>query len=372
MLRDLGVLFQRQTTTEYQDQARTFLSRTLHPRFVQPYPSLTYRPMLELIALLHRLEFSVIMCTDSSRDFIRVIAGSAYGLTREQVGGVVDGRGVPGRAARSVAAGCAAGPVSARSVGAPTVGQLDRIAVSAMATFEQNFCAQTVLRLAPDSRARLEAMTMAAAGTAIGLLSQIKADPGRVSLETLLGEVDKLSQVKALGLPAALFAGVSERVVAAWTARAMRAYPSDLRAADVPVRLTLLAALCSTRQAEITDGLVDLLNSLVLKISTQAERRVEGELLTDLRRVRNKDGLLFAVAGAALERPDDSVRSVVFPVVGETTLRDLVREAKANQQAFQTRVRTMLSGSYTNNYRRMLPQLLAALTFRSHNVPTGR
>ncbi|MGI8590866.1 MAG: Tn3 family transposase [Nakamurella sp.] len=250
----------------------------------------------------------------------------------------------------------------------PTVGQLDRIAVSAMATFEQNFCAQTVLRLVPDSRARLEAMTMAAAGTPIGLLSQIKADPGRVSLETLLGEVDKLSQVKALGLPAALFAGVSERVVAAWTARGMRANPSDLRVADVPVRLTLLAALCWTRQAEITDGLVDLLNSLVLKISTRAERRVEGELLTDLRRVRGKEGLLFAVAGAALERPDDSVRSVVFPVVGDATLRDLVREAKANQQAFQTRVRTVLSGSYTNHYRRMLPQLLAALTFRSHNV----
>ena len=85
MLRDLGVLFQRQTTTEYQDQARTFLSRTLHPRFVQPCPSLTYRPMLELIAVLHRLEFSVVMCTDSSRDFIRVIAGSAYGLGREHI-----------------------------------------------------------------------------------------------------------------------------------------------------------------------------------------------------------------------------------------------------------------------------------------------
>ena len=250
----------------------------------------------------------------------------------------------------------------------PTSGQLDRIAVSAMTTFEQNFCAQTVLRLAPDSRARLETMVNADGGTPVGLLAQIKADPGRVSLETLLGEVDKLTQVKALGLPASLFAGVSERVVAAWTARAMRAYPSDLRAADAPVRLALLAALCLTRQREITDGLVDLLNSLVLKISTRAERRVEGELLSDLRRVRNKEGLLFAVAGAALAHPDDSVRSVVFPVVGETTLRDLVREAKANQQAFQTRVRTVLSGSYTNHYRRMLPQLLAALTFRSHNV----
>jgi len=236
-----------------------------------------------------------------------------------------------------------------------------------MATFEQTFCSQTVLRLTTASQGMLEAMT-STADRAAGMLAQIKADPGRVSLETLLSEVDKLSQAKALGLPAGLFAGVSERVVGAWTARAMRAYPSDLRASDSSVRLTLLAALCWMRQAEIIDALVDLLNSLVLKISTRAERRVEGELLTDLRRVRGKEGLLFAVAGAALDRPDDSVRSVVFPVVGEATLRDLVREAKANQRAFQTRVRTVLSGSYTNHYRRMLPQLLAALTFRSHNV----
>jgi hypothetical protein len=46
---------------------------------------LTYQPMLELMALLQALDFSVFMCTDSSRDFMRVIAGPAYGLRRERV-----------------------------------------------------------------------------------------------------------------------------------------------------------------------------------------------------------------------------------------------------------------------------------------------
>ncbi|MDQ2738191.1 MAG: Tn3 family transposase [Actinomycetota bacterium] len=250
----------------------------------------------------------------------------------------------------------------------PTSGQLDRIAGVAAAAFEKSFCAQTMQRLPPECCSALDHLVSVDSESATGLLVAIKSDPGRVSLETLLTEVDKLNQVNALALPAALFGDVSERVVAGWTARAMRAYPSDLRAADQQVRLTLLAALCATRQAEITDSLIDLLNSLVLKISTRAQRRVEGELLSDLRRVRGKESLLFAVAGAALARPDDSVRAVVFPVVGEKTLRDLVKEAKADQQIFQTRVRTVLSGSYTSHYRRMLPHLLEALTFRSHNV----
>ncbi|WP_433019041.1 hypothetical protein [Kribbella sp. CA-294648] len=47
-----------------------------------------------------------------------------------------------------------------------------------------------------------------------------------------------------------------------------------------------------------------------------------------------------------------------------STLRDLVREAKANKQAFQARVRRVLHSSYTHHYRRMLPPLHAALSFR--------
>ena len=42
-----------------------------------------------------------------------------------------------------------------------------------------------------------------------------------------------------------------------------------------PVRMLLLAALCHQRGVEITDGLVELLITLVLKVNTRAERRVE-------------------------------------------------------------------------------------------------
>ncbi len=143
--------------------------------------------------------------------------------------------------------------------------------------------------------------------------------------------------------------------------------PDDFRSATPSVRITLLATSCWTRQTEITDALVDVLISLIATINTRAERRVEGELLTDLRRVRNKEGVLFALAQAALEHPDDTVRDALYPVVGESILRDLTLEAKANQRAFRSRVRTVLSGSYTRHYRRMMPQLLAALKFESHN-----
>lgn len=133
------------------------------------------------------------------------------------------------------------------------------------------------------------------------------------------------------------------------------------------MRLTLLAALCSVRTAELTDSLVDLLIALSHKINTRAENRVESELTKDLKRVHGKQAILFRVAEASLANPDGTVRRVVFPAAGEATLRDLVREARANEAAFKARVRTVLSSSYSAHYRRMLPRLLGALDFRCDN-----
>ncbi len=251
-------------------------------------------------------------------------------------------------------------------------GRVDRIIGSARAVFEQRFCDRILARLDPASVAALEALVVegAALPSSSGrvLLAELKADPGPVGLETLLREVDKLAAVRALGLPAGLFADASEKLVEAWRARAVRSYPSDLRAAPRPVRLTLLAALCALRCSEITDALVELLIGLIHRINARADRRVERELTEDLRRVRGKEAILFRLAEAAVDHPDDTVRTALFPVVGGKTLRELVREAKANEHAFQARVRTVLRGSYSNHYRRMLPPLLAALEFGCHNT----
>ena len=67
-----------------------------------------------------------------------------------------------------------------------------------------------------------------------GVLAELKGDPGKPGLNTILEEVDKLERVRGLGLPVDLFADCSEKLIAAWRARAAAAYPSDLRAIDQP------------------------------------------------------------------------------------------------------------------------------------------
>jgi hypothetical protein len=252
----------------------------------------------------------------------------------------------------------------------PGLSRIARVLGSARAAAEQQFCARTVAGLSEESVERLEQLVAedgVRPSLGHGMLAELKADPARVGLETLLREVDKLARVRAIGIPDDLFKGVSEKLVEAWRARAARSYPTDLKASPRSVRFTLLAALCWSRAAEITDSLVDLLIAVVHKMDVRAEKKVEGELLEDLKRVRGKEGILFSLAEAAVAHPDETVRKALYPVVGEGTLWDLVREAKANQSAFRGRVRTVLRSAYTAHYRKMLPPLLATLTFRSNN-----
>jgi hypothetical protein len=72
--------------------------------------------------------------------------------------------------------------------------------------------------------------------------------------------------------------------------------------------------------------LSELLVETVHAIGARAERRVEQHVINEIRKVSGKENLLFEIANASLTRPDGIVREVVFPVAGEQTLRDLVRE----------------------------------------------
>jgi hypothetical protein len=189
-------------------------------------------------------------------------------------------------------------------------------------------------------------------------------------LDTLLVEIGKLTTVRSLGLGEEVFAETSDRIVAAWRARAMKMFPSDFAECGEPVRYALLAALCWSRQAELVDGLVELLIGLIQRINARAERRVEKELIGELAHVPGKRGILGRMVNAALDRHEGTVRQVVFPAVpgGEKTLRTLARELMATERVIAERVRYQLRGSYSHHYRRILAPLLAALEFKCNNT----
>jgi len=265
----------------------------------------------------------------------------------------------------------------------PAAGRIDRLIGSALRTYEGRLYQQVLERLGPEGLAQIDAL-LASPETAeetaplpvtgardpgAVTLHDLKADPGRLSLDSLLSQIDKLRRIRQVTLPPALFGGMSPKVVQIYRQRAAVEVPSALRAHPAPVRATLVAALCLLRQREIIDGLIDFLIAMVHKIGATAERNVERELLDDLKRVTGKTNLLFHIAEASVEHPDGVIRDIIFPAAGgEQTLRDLVREYQATGPAYRLHVQTHLRASYRAHYRRVLPDLLDVLEFRSNNA----
>jgi hypothetical protein len=254
----------------------------------------------------------------------------------------------------------------------PSSERLDRLVRSALHRQEEAFCAALLAHLPPGAVAGLDALLRASdddgedAVPGPPALLTLRAGTGQARLQSVSEEADKLRRIRALALPGGLFDGVPSRVMLAYRRRVAAEELHELRRHPDALRLTLLAAFCHVRGREIADSLTDLLITTVHRIGTKAEKRVEGELVADLKRVAGKPALLFKLAAASIAKPDGSVRDVIFPTVGEQTLHDLVAEGEATGPIYRRHLQTIIHNSYRSHYRRMLPLVLDALAFRSN------
>src|SRR5271165_6135636 len=261
----------------------------------------------------------------------------------------------------------------------PTPDRVARIVRGAVRAYEDRFATAVHGRLPPEVRAKLDALLHPAPGRsaddvdepsppgARALLNFVCGDPGRASVDSVMRELERLETIRAIGLPADLFARVLPHEVELYRQRVAVQPPSDLRRLPDAVRITWLAAFTHLRGRALTDSLVELLVETVHAIGARAERRVELKVMNELRKVTGKSNLLFEIANASLAKPDGTVRQVVFPVGGEQTLRDLVREWQSGPM-YRKSLRTTIRNSYAGHYRRMVPKLLDALDFRSNNA----
>jgi len=252
--------------------------------------------------------------------------------------------------------------------------RLERVLRAQLHAFETDLLTRISDRLTDATRTALDALLLGDAAAQDDTTSEsahkfstLRGDPGRVSLDTLLQELDKLQRVRDVVLPMAALATMPAKWLQRFRQRAAIETIWDLRRHAPPVRHGLMAAFCHERQHEIVDGLIDLLMQIIHKIDSRAEKKVEQQLLTDLQRVSGKTAVLFRLARAAVDHPDETIKEALYPVVGLQTLQDLVKEFKATGAEFRKVVHKVLRASYSHHYRRMVPKLLDALKFRSNN-----
>jgi TnpA family transposase len=114
------------------------------------------------------------------------------------------------------------------------------------------------------------------------------------------------------------------------------------------------------------DDLVELLIHIAHRVGVRAEEKVNAELMKYVKKVMGKAKLLYKLAKAATGQPQGVVKEVIFPVVSEETLEDVIREAEADEKQEQ-QVKLVTRASYSHHYRRIVPVLLEVLDFQCNN-----
>jgi len=174
-----------------------------------------------------------------------------------------------------------------RRIEPPTPERTERLIQSAFHQFETQVSEQVFHQLLPATRQKLEALFAAEAGSAEAahtaepartdpaVLHELRADPGRASLENLLRALTNLERVRDLDLPLALVSHLGPKVLQTSRQRAAVEAPYALRRHPEALRMTLLAIFCHCRRRELPDTLVAVLLELIHRLGARAERKVE-------------------------------------------------------------------------------------------------
>lgn len=258
----------------------------------------------------------------------------------------------------------------------PTPDRVERLLRSALYVSEEQLAGAVLSKLTPDHLTRMDALLNTVDSETVGrdtpefirsVFYTLKTDPGAASVATVLTEVQKLSVLRQLDLPADLFQHLTPALLSDYRQRASTEPPREIRRHPAAIRYTLVAAFCVQRQQEIIDTLVDLLIQVIHRIGARAETKVKKAFFQDFKRVTGKHDILFRVALTSVEQPDGVIRQVLYPLIGEQTFHDLVEEYHAQGVTYEERVHLVMRASYSVHYRRIVPLLLDALEFRSNN-----
>ena len=83
----MAVAHSGMTTEEFEKTVKSWLATAKHPKTKQPYTSMVYQPMLEVLEYLRANGFKTFIVSGGGVEFMRVFAEKTYGIPPEQVVG---------------------------------------------------------------------------------------------------------------------------------------------------------------------------------------------------------------------------------------------------------------------------------------------
>ncbi len=257
----------------------------------------------------------------------------------------------------------------------PSTERMDRIISSAIKTYENNLFKDINNSLSSETRIHIDEfvkeLSISEGDDSTGekniTLNFLRSDPGRICLKTTLDELRKLKALKKLKIPSKIFYTIPSSTLKKYKQRISSELLSEIRRHPSATKYSLLVIFFWLRQREITDNIVELLIAIIHKIDSKAVRKVERSSIKQVKKIYDKYGILKNLAELSLNNPEGLIKDVIYPNFNEEMLNNLVNEIGMNNNSFQKEVYSFMKNSYSMHYRRMLPELLELLEFKSNN-----
>ncbi len=250
----------------------------------------------------------------------------------------------------------------------PAQDHAGRLIQSALQEHDTHFCEGLFMRMDAAMVARMDELLQAPPSKEDEAewtpWQNLKGEPGKAGLESVKEAASRLAVVRGIGLSTDLFKDVQSKLVERFARQAAVEEPHELRRHAGPLQATLQASFLHRRGEDLTDHLVDLLVETVHKMTKNAERRIEEGIGEALQKAPGKLVKLYKMAKASVEMPRGVVEEVIYPAASEKWLHALIQEVESSG-GYKGKVQKAIQSSYRSHYRRMLPELLNNLEFRT-------
>jgi len=245
---------------------------------------------------------------------------------------------------------------------------LEQLIKSSQYQYEEKLFEKIFLTLNKETKGLLDELLLIEQNN-MSRLSYFERWPGGLSLETILGEANKLRFLKSLILPDCL-QNIPNKSLQRYYRNICTKYPSAIKAMPETHRYALLAIFSLIKKRQVTDNLVELLIRLTKKIITSGENKLRKELskVIEIKKSCNQKVILNTLINAILEHENDVIKSAIYPIISKETLETIRAKDSEKQITYNGLVHDRARNSYIHHYRRMLSPVLELLEFETRNI----
>ncbi len=248
----------------------------------------------------------------------------------------------------------------------PPIKEVKRLVNSSREKFFKHLYSEAIKNLTPKMKEKMDSCL--SSETKQGSYGWLKSPAGKLGMNTILEEVIKLKNVQQMEISRNFYNSLSPKLITRLYNRCKSHNVGHLKTLKKEVRYTLMSVFFYIREMEITDNIIHIFLELIRKIGKKADKAIENNVVSELRKVYGKGKILRKLTLAVTDNPEGTIENTIFPVVSLNTFNKLAEEYNATpEDDYDIYKIKIMREKYARTYRKMIKPILDVLKLNTNN-----